>query len=117
VELDIADHVSDGVRVLELSGVIKLGDSVHLLRSRLKEMLNNGDAQLVLDMARVRYVDSAGLGALVAALTTARNQGGNMKFARVAQQFREQLIVTKLVTVFELYDSVEKALQSFAASS
>ena len=78
-------------------------------------MLNDGDAQLVLDLARVTYVDSAGLGALVAALTTARNLGGNMKLARVAQQFHEQLVVTKLVTVFELYDSVEKALKSFAA--
>lgn len=117
MDLEIADHVSDGVRVLQLSGVIKLGDSVHLLRSRLKEMLNDGDAQLVLDLKRVTYVDSAGLGALVAALTTARNQGGNMKLARVAQQFREQLSVTKLVTVFELYNSVEEAVESFAPSS
>ena len=98
-------------------GAVKGGNGAGLLRSRLKEVLNNGDTQLVMDLSRVGFVDSAGLGALVAALTTARNQGGNVKLARVARQFREQLTVTKLVTVFELYDSVEDALRAFAASS
>lgn len=114
---EISEHVSDGVRVMELSGEMKGSETSGLLRSRLKEVLNNGDTQLVMDLSRVGFVDSAGLGALVAALTTARNQGGNVKLARVARQFREQLTVTKLVTVFELYDSVEDALRAFAASS
>ena len=79
-------------------------------------MLGNGDEQLVLDFSRVSFVDSAGLGALVAALTTARNQAGNVKIARAARQFREQLVMTKLVTVFELYDTVEDALRPFKVS-
>jgi anti-sigma B factor antagonist len=114
MELEISEHVSDGVRVMELSGSLKGPDSSGRLRERLKELLNNGDTQLVVDLSRVSFVDSAGLGALVAGLTTARNQGGNMKLARVARQFRDQLIMTKLVTVFEVYDTVEEALRSFA---
>jgi anti-sigma B factor antagonist len=117
MELEISEHVSDGVRVMDLSGTIKGGDSASRLRSRLKELLANGDTQLVIDLSRVSFVDSAGLGALVAGLTTARNQGGNLKLARVARQFREQLIMTKLVTVFEVYDTVEDALRAFSASS
>ena len=114
---DISEHVSDGVRVMELSGEMTGSDTSGRLRSRLKEVLANGDTQLVIDLARVSFVDSAGLGALVAGLTTARNQGGNLKLAKVARQFREQLIITKLVTVFEVYDTVDEALKAFAASS
>ncbi len=114
---EISEHVSDGVRVMEASGSLNGPDSCSRLRERLKEVLANGDTQLVVDLSRVSYVDSAGLGALVAGLTTARNQGGNLKLARLARQFREQLIITKLVTVFEVYDTVEDALRAFAASS
>lgn len=117
MDLEISEHLSDGVRVMVLSGNIQGGDSSGRLRARLKEVLSNGDTQIVIDLSQVRFVDSAGLGALVAGLTTARNQGGNVKLAKVARQFRDQLVMTKLVTVFEVYDSVEDALRSFAASS
>jgi anti-sigma B factor antagonist len=117
MDFDISEQVRDGVRVMELSGDLKGLEGSGRLRARLKEALENGDTQLVMDLARVAYVDSAGLGALVAGLTTARNQGGNVKLARVPRQFQEQLIITKLVTIFEVYNTVEEALLSFAASS
>jgi anti-sigma B factor antagonist len=113
MDLEISERVSDGVKVMELAGSIKLGESANTLRARLKEAIESGDGQLVLDLARVNYVDSAGLGALVACCTTARNGGGNVKLTRPAKQFREQLQTTKLLTVFDVYDSVEDALRSF----
>ena len=115
MDFEISEHVRDGVRVVELSGDLKGPDSSAQLRARLKEVLEKGDTQVVLDLARLSFVDSAGLGSLVAGLTTARNQGGNVKLARAPKQFREQLIITKLVTIFEVFDSVEQALLSFAA--
>jgi anti-sigma B factor antagonist len=114
MDLEISERVADGVKVLDLAGSIKLGESANYLRGRLKEALENGDGQLVLDLSRVHYVDSAGLGALVACCTTARNGGGNVKLARPAKQFREQLKTTRLCTVFDVYDSVEEALRTFS---
>jgi anti-sigma B factor antagonist len=114
MDLEISERVADGVKVMELVGNIKLGESANYLRGRLKEALAIGDGQLVLDLARVSYVDSAGLGALVACCTAARNEGGNVKIARPAKQFREQLRTTNLISVFDVYDSVEEALRSFA---
>jgi anti-sigma B factor antagonist len=113
MDLTISERVADGVKVLELSGTIKLGETANYLRGRLKEALADGDAQLVLDFSRVVYVDSAGLGALVACCTTARNGGGNVKLARLGQQFRDLLYVTKLLGVFDVYASLEEAVQSF----
>jgi anti-sigma B factor antagonist len=117
MDLTIVESVADGVKVLALAGTIQLGESANYLRGRLREALADGDAQLVLDFSRVTYVDSAGLGALVACCTTARNGGGNVKLARLGQQFRDLLQVTKLLGVFEVYSSVEEALQSFSRSA
>jgi anti-sigma B factor antagonist len=117
MDFEIRESVTDGVRVMELCGSLKGADSSGRLRARLKEVLGNGDSQLVVDLAQVGYVDSAGLGALVAGLTTARNQGGNVKLARVGRQFLDQLHITKLVTIFEVYPSVDDAVKSFAAPS
>lgn len=115
MDLEITERVREGVRVMELAGSVKLGESANTLRGRLREALENGGGQLVLDFSRVNYVDSAGLGVLVACCATARNEGGNVKLARLAKQFRDQLRTTKLVTVFDVYETVEDALRSFRA--
>ncbi len=117
MDFEIRERVTDGVRVMALAGNLKGTESSGQLRQRLKEVLGDGDTQLVIDLAEVSYVDSAGLGALVAGLTTARNQGGNVKLARVARQFLDQLNMTRLVTIFEVYASVEDAVKSFASPS
>ncbi len=117
MDFEIRERVTDGVRVMELAGNLKGTESSGRLRARLKEVLGDGDTQLVIDLAQVEYVDSAGLGSLVAGLTTARNQGGNVKLARVGRQFLDQLNITKLSTIFEVYPGVDEAVKSFASPS
>jgi len=113
--LQIIEKETSGVTVLALSGRITLGDESNQLRTKIKDILGQGVKRLVLDLGNVSYIDSAGLGTLVAGYTSAQSQGASMKLANLTKRFREQLNITKLVTVFEVYDSVEGAVKSFAA--
>jgi anti-sigma B factor antagonist len=113
VALQITErHIGD-ISVLELSGRVTLGDESNQLRTRIKSLLSEGKKNLVLDLGDVNYIDSAGLGTFVAAHTTAQNQGAVMKLANLTKRLTEQLQITKLVTVFDVYGSVENAVHSF----
>jgi anti-sigma B factor antagonist len=115
--LEITEKDLARVTVLVLTGRVTLGEESNHLRTTIKEMLGKGKTRLVLDLAEVSYIDSAGLGTLVAGYTTARNLGATMKLANLTKKFREQLHITKLVTVFEVYGSVEEAVKSFAPAA
>jgi len=115
--LEIVEHDSDGVTILELSGRVTLGDASQQLRTALKEVLSRGKNHLVLDLANVGYIDSAGLGTLVAGYTSARNEGATIKLANLTRKFHEQLNITKLVTIFEVYNTVDEAVKSFGPAS
>jgi len=111
--LQIVEKETNGVMVLALSGRITLGEESNQLRSHIKEMLSQGTKRLVLDLGNVSYIDSAGLGTLVAGYTSSQSQGASMKLANLTKRFNEQLNITKLVTVFDVYDSVDAAVKSF----
>ena len=113
--LQIVEKESSGVTVLEISGRVTLGDESNELRTKIKDLLAQGKKRLVLDLGNISYIDSAGLGTLVAGYTSAQSQGASMKLANLTKRFREQLNITKLVTVFDVYDSVEAAVKSFTA--
>ncbi len=113
--LQIVEKESGGVTILALAGRVTLGEESNQLRSHIKEMLAGGAKRLVLDLGNVSYIDSAGLGTLVAGYTSSQSQGAVMKLANLTKRFREQLNITKLVTVFDVYDSVEAAVKSFGA--
>jgi anti-sigma B factor antagonist len=115
--LNVVEKEVSGVTVLQLIGRITLGEESNQLRTKLKDLLSQGKTCLVLDLAEITYIDSAGLGTLVAGFTSAQNQGANLKLANLTKRFREQLHITKLVTVFDVYDSVEDAVKSFASAS
>jgi anti-sigma B factor antagonist len=115
--LNIVEKEVNGVTVLKLSGRISLGEESNMLRTRLKECLSQGKTRLVLNLADITYIDSAGLGTLVAGFTSAQNQGANLKLANLTKRFNEQLHITKLVTVFDVYDSVQDAVKSFGSGS
>ncbi len=115
--LQIVEKDSGGVTVLELVGRVTLGEESSKLRTKIKEVLGKGKTRLVVDLGRVDYVDSAGLGTLVAGYTSAQNQGASMKLANLTRRIQGQLNITKLVTVFETFESVEKAVKSFGATS
>jgi anti-sigma B factor antagonist len=105
---------SNGVTVLTLAGRITLGDESNQMRNKIKEILGQGKKKLVLDLGGVSYIDSSGLGTLVAAYTSARNRGADIKLANVTERLDELLSITKLVTVFSVYKSLEEAVKSFA---
>jgi len=115
--LNIIEKEISGVTVLQVIGRVTLGEESNQLRTRLKDSLAQGKTRLVLDLAEVSYIDSAGLGTLVAGFTSAQNQGANLKLANLTKRFNEQLHITKLVTVFDVYNSVEDAVKSFESAS
>ncbi len=115
--LNTVEKEVNGVSVVELAGRITLGEESNQLRTLLKDILSRGKTRLVLDLAEVSYIDSAGLGTLVAGFTSAQNQGANLKLANLTKRFREQLHITKLVTVFDVYDNVADAVKSFESAS
>ncbi len=103
----------DGVTVLSLMGRVTLGDESSQLRNKIKELLKEGKKRLVLDLGGVDYIDSAGLGTLVAAYTSARSEGGDIRLASVTKRFGDLLHITKLVTIFSVHDNVADAVKSF----
>ena len=111
--MEISESRTDNVVVMQISGTVTLGQESTRLRARFKELLSDGSNRLILDLSNVRYVDSAGMGAVVAGYTTARAEGGDIKLARPCAQFRDQLTMTKLDTVFEVYPTIEDAVRAF----
>jgi anti-sigma B factor antagonist len=113
VALKITAHQVDGVDVIELSGRVVLGEESNALRETVKSLLASGHKNIVLNMDNVTYIDSAGLGTLVASHHSARTQGASLKLSNLGSKFQEILQVTKLLTVFDTYDSEAAAVQSF----
>jgi anti-sigma B factor antagonist len=113
VPLKMTERTVDGVSVLDLEGRIVLGEESSALRERVKNLLGQDHKKIVLNMGNVSYIDSAGLGALVASYTSAKNQGAILKLVNLGSKFREVLQVTKLLTVFEVYDTEQAAISSF----
>ena len=105
---------SNGVTVLTLAGRVTLGDESNQMRSAIKDLITQGKKRLVFDLGSLSYIDSAGLGTLVAAYTSARNSGADIKLANITQKLDELLNITKLVTVFSVYGSVDEATKSFS---
>jgi anti-sigma B factor antagonist len=114
VALKITDRVVDGVTVEALEGRIVLGEESNALREKVKSLLAAGQKKVVLNMADVTYIDSSGLGTMVALHTSARSQGASMKISNLGSKFQEILQVTKLVTVFDAYPTEAEAIGSFS---
>jgi anti-sigma B factor antagonist len=112
VALKITDRVVDGVAIEALEGRIVLGEESNALREKIKSLLA-AQKRIVLNMDNVTYIDSSGLGTLVASHTSARAQGASLKLCNLGSKFQEILQVTKLVTVFEVYPSEAAAIASF----
>jgi anti-sigma B factor antagonist len=104
--------LNDGIVVVDCAGRLVFGEETAALRDRVKALLSEG-SRIILNLGDVTYIDSGGLGTLVALYTTARNAGGAIKLARLTPRVGDLLQVTKLVTVFDVYNSEEDAVQSF----
>ncbi len=112
--LKLSDRQVDGVEVVSLEGRIVLGEESNALREKVKGFLAAGKKNIVLNMSNVTYIDSAGLGTLVASHHSAKTQGASLRLSNLGQKFQEVLQVTKLLTVFEVYDSEAAAIRSFS---
>lgn len=103
-----------GVTVIEAHGRIVLGEETNKLREEIKQLLAAGVKKIVINLSGVDFIDSSGLGALVGLYSTANAQGAKIRLASISKRFRELLMITKLLTVFEVYDEESAAIQSFA---
>ncbi len=112
MNLKIDTKVADGVTVVHCSGRIVFGDEASALRNELKKVLASSK-KIVLNLSDVSYIDSGGLGTLVGVYSSARAAGADIKLSGLGQRVRDVLQITKLVTVFEVYDSEQKALAAF----
>jgi anti-sigma B factor antagonist len=104
--------LDDGIIIFDCAGRLLFGDETAALRDQVKAKISE-NSRIVLNLADVTYIDSGGLGTLVALYTTAKNAGGTVKLARLTQRVGDLLQLTKLLTVFEVYDSEEEAVESF----
>ncbi len=102
-----------GIVILEPKGKIMGGPDATLLHDKLHELIAQGKKKVVIDLAKVDWMNSTGLGILISGLTTMRNNGGELKLANVTEKIQSLLTITKLITVFETFDSVEQAAGSF----
>lgn len=111
--LTVQSHDSDGILVLELSGRLVAGGPANVLREALDEQISRGRKQMVMNLAGVDFIDSTGLGALVICFTTLRKAGGALKLIGLNRRNIELLVLTKLSTVFEVFQDEQDAVNSF----
>ncbi len=112
MQLSLNTRTVDGILVVDCHGRIVFGEESAMLRDTLRKLIAENN-RIVLNLGGVNYIDSGGLGTLVSLYTTARNSGGAIKLANLTQRVDDLLQVTKLVTVFEVYDSEDQAIESF----
>jgi anti-sigma B factor antagonist len=111
--LTIASREVNGVTVLDLSGRITLGEGSVQLRDAIRGLISKGQKNILLNMADVNYIDSSGLGELVSAFTTAKNQQAEVKLLKLTKKVHDLLQLTKLYTVFDIKDDEADAIASF----
>jgi anti-sigma B factor antagonist len=102
------------VRILDCSGKIRLGEGTMSIRNAVRDALAGGTKKIILNLEEVNYIDSSGVGELIGAYTSMVNEGGRLKLLHLTKRIREVLAITKLLTVFEVFDDEKAALASFA---
>ena len=113
MQLKLSKRTVDGIVAFGCNGRIVFGEESALLRDEVKKTLAEGNKRVVLNLGEVNYIDSGGLGTLVALHTTAHNAGGTIKLANLTKRVGDLLQVTKLLTVFEVHNSEYEALEAF----
>jgi anti-sigma B factor antagonist len=103
----------NGVIIVDMSGRITLGEGSVILRDSIKDLLGKGQKKILLNLGDVSYIDSSGIGELVSAFTSVRNQGGELKLLKLTKKVHDLLQITKLYTVFDIKDDETDAIRSF----
>jgi anti-sigma B factor antagonist len=107
----------DGVTIVDLSGRITLGEGSVVLRDTVRDLLGKNQKKILLNLGDVSYIDSSGIGELVSAYTTVRNQGGDLRLLKLTKKVHDLLQITKLYTVFDVKDDEVSAVKSFSTPS
>ena len=115
--MQIDERTIGDVVVLDIKGRVQLGEGDEMLKDKVNSLLNQGRKKIILNLADVPYIDSAGLGEVVRTFTTVSRQGGTLKLLNLTKRITDLLAITKLLTVFDTYDSEQDAVQSFSASA
>ena len=113
MSMKISVRQVDGVTIVDCSGRITLGEGSVTLRDTVREILAKGQKKILLNLADVNYIDSSGIGELVSAFTTTKNQNGELKLLKLTKKVNDLLQITKLYTVFDVKDDETAAVKSF----
>jgi anti-sigma B factor antagonist len=115
--LNIIERQTDAITILDLEGKIKIGEESAKLHETLRSLVKSGKNKVLLNMADVSYIDSSGLGELIGGYATLRKNGGELKLFQLSDRVHELMTLTKLLTVFEIYENEFEAIQSFTDTS
>jgi anti-sigma B factor antagonist len=113
MSLEIQQRDREGVLILDLNGRLTVGPEVSIFRDRMQKLIDTGSRQIVLNLQQVDYIDSTGLGALVMCYTSLQRAGGNVKLLNLSRRGIQLLVMTKLTTIFEVFDDEQNAINSF----
>ena len=112
-ELDVKERQAGDVTILDLTGDVRMGEGSIALRDAIRNLGEQGKKKVLLNLAGVKYIDSSGIGELIANYTTISRQGGQLKLLKLTDRVQNLLVITKLLTVFDAYDDEAEALKSF----
>jgi len=113
VSIQVTNRVVGDVSVVDVAGRITLGEGASALRENIRGLVGKGNKRILLNLNNVSYIDSSGIGELVSGFTTVTNQGGVLKLLGLTKRVKDLLQITKLYTVFEVYDNEATAVRSF----
>jgi anti-sigma B factor antagonist len=112
-ELNISERQAGDVTILDMSGKVTIGEGSIALRSAIRRLLGEGKSKILLNLGAVNYVDSSGIGELVSSFTAVNKENGSLKLLKLTQKIQDLLAITKLLTVFDVFDEESEALSSF----
>ena len=115
--MEITERTVDGITLLDLSGKLTIGEGAQMLKDKSESLVFQGRKHVIVNLAAVPYIDSGGLGQLVACYTTLAKAGGRLTLLNVSTRNHDLLSITKLVAVFDTFDTEHDAVQSYPAAS
>jgi anti-sigma B factor antagonist len=113
MSMKVATRQVDGITILDLSGRITLGEGSVTLRDAIHDVIAKGSKHIVLNLGNISYIDSSGIGELVSAFTSVKNSGGELKLLNLTKKVHDLLQITKLYTVFDIWDNEASAVSAF----
>ena len=114
MNLKASTRIVNGIVIIDIIGQLRLGEGTNVVRDLVRELMGKNYKSILLNLADVRYIDSAGVGELVSCYTSVRNQGGQLKLMRLSKNVHDLLQITKLYTVFDVKDDEAGAVKAFA---